>query len=128
MKPPVINRTKCIHCGAEEGLHQSETNLCPLHGIEEHREGHRQRWADTVFETNAPSPLQHELSEMLNEVLDDLKKNNYIDYLQERMNAAAAESGMHGRARSIRCNRWNKSKGIIIYAKAALIKAGYTEI
>ena len=43
------NYTKCFHCGADYGLHHFETQQCPLHGIEETREGHKQRWASTTF-------------------------------------------------------------------------------
>ena len=40
---------KCFHCGAGHGLHRSETYQCPLHGIEETREGKKQQWAETTF-------------------------------------------------------------------------------
>jgi hypothetical protein len=45
----------CIHCGAEKGLHQSETNHCPLHGkelsMDAWNRGERQKWQPTVFES-----------------------------------------------------------------------------
>jgi len=37
---------KCIHCGAEIGLHQFETNKCPANGIENNPE----YWMQTTFE------------------------------------------------------------------------------
>ena len=40
---------KCINCGAEYGLHRSETNQCPHLGIEETRDGHKQKWDDATF-------------------------------------------------------------------------------
>jgi len=40
---------KCINCGAWYGLHQYETQLCPLGGIEETRPSHKQQWANTIF-------------------------------------------------------------------------------
>lgn len=40
---------KCYHCGASYGLHQSETELCPVGGVEETRPGYKQQWASTFF-------------------------------------------------------------------------------
>jgi hypothetical protein len=41
--------TKCFHCGADYGLHHYETQQCPLHGIEETREGRKQQWTSNTF-------------------------------------------------------------------------------
>jgi hypothetical protein len=40
----------CKNCGAWWGLHHYETNQCPLNGVEEIREGHKQQYASTIFE------------------------------------------------------------------------------
>lgn len=39
----------CFHCGAEYGLHRSETDQCPVGGVEETREGHKQQWSSNTF-------------------------------------------------------------------------------
>lgn len=44
-----MNYQKCYHCGAEYGLHQSETENCPMGGVEETREGKKQQWAASTF-------------------------------------------------------------------------------
>ena len=46
----------CYNCGADQGLHQSETMQCPRHGIEETRfdklkgKFYPQQWDSTTFE------------------------------------------------------------------------------
>lgn len=120
MKPPVINIAKCIHCGAEFGLHRSGYSSCPLHGIEETRDGVKQRWADTVFETNAPDPLVRELSTALNDVLSDI--SNQVDHIENQIHSC------EGVTRTLMVSAWGEAKERLNKAKAALIKAGYTEI
>ena len=44
----------CKNCGAWYGLHESGTMRCPLHGIEETKQGVAQRWAQTVFKGEDP--------------------------------------------------------------------------
>ncbi len=44
-----MNYEKCLNCGADYELHKFDTNQCPLHGIEETRENHKQEWANTKF-------------------------------------------------------------------------------
>ena len=47
---------KCVHCGADEGLHQYETMKCPFGGYEAFN-WKEPRWEDTVFtlkEDHAP--------------------------------------------------------------------------
>jgi len=44
-----MNYEKCSICGAEYGLHKSETNKCPVNGREETREGYKQKWDNTYF-------------------------------------------------------------------------------
>jgi hypothetical protein len=39
----------CTHCGAEFGLHQYGTHLCPVGGREA-KIGHTQEWQATTFE------------------------------------------------------------------------------
>lgn len=41
---------KCTNCGADYGLHHFETQQCPHNGVEEWRDGHKQKWDDTIFQ------------------------------------------------------------------------------
>ena len=43
------NYKKCVNCGAEYGLHHFETKQCPYWGVEETRDGYKQRWEETIF-------------------------------------------------------------------------------
>ena len=38
----------CFHCGADDGLHQSETMKCPRFGVEAHF-GKTQEWDEKTF-------------------------------------------------------------------------------
>lgn len=40
----------CKNCNVDFGLHHFKTYQCPMGGIEETREGHKQEWAETVYE------------------------------------------------------------------------------
>lgn len=67
----------CANCGASDGLHHYETMQCPLHGIEETRETHKQRWANTLYK-NAdviPSP---------SEIVDALMNYNIKDDISHK--------------------------------------------
>ncbi len=49
-----MNYEKCLHYGAEYGLHEFETLHCPKNGREETREGHKQEWANSIFHEDKP--------------------------------------------------------------------------
>lgn len=55
----------CFNCGASEGLHHYETRQCPKNGIEEYREGHKQIWADTIFEDSEKRKLEDAAPQLL---------------------------------------------------------------
>lgn len=67
----------CYNCGAENGLHQSETNKCPKNGRElpMHlwERGERQQWEETVFEDSGIRKLHDAAPELL-EALIKIKK------------------------------------------------------
>lgn len=44
-----MNYEKCYNCGADYGLHQSETERSPAGGVEETRDGKKQEWSETTF-------------------------------------------------------------------------------
>lgn len=53
-----MNYEKCYNCGADYGLHQSETERCPKNGreisIAAFERGEKQQWEETTFvETKA---------------------------------------------------------------------------
>lgn len=58
------NNGICYHCGADDGLHRSETNQCPLNGREEYREGKKQIWMDTTFEDSGIRKIEDAAIEM----------------------------------------------------------------
>ena len=70
--------TKCFHCGADNGLHQSETEQCPRNGIEETREGHRQQWASTTFLDADVVRLEQAAPQML-EALIAVRRHGLIE-------------------------------------------------
>lgn len=45
----IFGNRKCVICGADDMLHQSETYRCPHHGLEEKNPEKKQRWDDTIF-------------------------------------------------------------------------------
>jgi len=72
--------TKCFHCGADNGLHHYETDQCPLHGIEETRDGHKQQWASTTFLDAESVQLENaapQLRDALKVTFEALKKYGY---------------------------------------------------
>jgi hypothetical protein len=56
LKYNIMSYKKCYNCGADEGLHHSETKQCPKNGIEETRfdrltgKFYPQQWEETIFE------------------------------------------------------------------------------
>lgn len=60
----------CANCGAEAGLHHYETSQCPLHGIEETRDRHPQRWADTTFKEKQDALLEDCAPRMLAAIIN----------------------------------------------------------
>jgi len=63
----------CVNCGADEGLHQYETNKCPLNGVEAPI-GRNQVWMNTTFLAEEDKPLTRvEVQAMIDEAL---KKHN----------------------------------------------------
>ncbi len=55
----------CAICGADDGLHQSETNICPKYGREETNPSLPQRWGDTVFVDSGIKKLEDAAPDLL---------------------------------------------------------------
>lgn len=70
-----MNYEKCYNCGAEHGLHQSGTNHCPVGGVEETRDGHKQKWADTYFLEHKQRQIEIDMQELLLQMLEAAKKD-----------------------------------------------------
>lgn len=71
---------KCDHCGAEYGLHRSDTNQCPRNGVEETRYGHLRQWGSTTFldlESVMVERAAHELLNALKITYAALEKYGY---------------------------------------------------
>jgi len=66
----------CAICGADSGLHQSETERCPLYGREETNPTLPQRWDDDVFVDSGINKLQDSAPELL-EALEKLYLSVY---------------------------------------------------
>ncbi len=62
------NDTICKNCGGSYGLHNADTNQCPVNGVEAPA-GKPQYWSDSTFitakstQTNETTPLWKELNE-----------------------------------------------------------------
>lgn len=63
LKHDVYN--KCIICGADDGLHQAETDKCPHNGI----------WADTIFTPYDTSEI-HVYNKLLDEITPIFARKN----------------------------------------------------
>lgn len=60
---------KCVNCGATEGLHQYETNRCPMNGVEAPI-GKPQLWMDKTFLADKDRPMTRaEVQAMIDEAL-----------------------------------------------------------
>lgn len=84
----VVQGDRCIHCGAEEAIHQYETLLCPKDGIEETRydrikdEYYQQKWEQTTFELPSISTSKNRI------------KLDAIDKMMVIAEAVGMEEGM----------------------------------
>lgn len=69
---------KCYHCGAEQGLHQYKSMLCPKNGIEETRfdkiknQYYPQQWEETTFEDSGIKKLNDAAPELLEALIDEV--------------------------------------------------------
>lgn len=81
MEKTIFKTGICANCGADLGLHQSETEHCPFHGMEismsAWERGERQQWELSVFEDSGMQRLHDaapQLYEALSEAITELEK------------------------------------------------------
>lgn len=74
----------CANCGADFGLHQSETNACPKNGIEISMSawdrGERQQWEETTWEDSGEKQLKDSAPNLYEALQGFIKLRALIEY------------------------------------------------